>query len=270
MIPKVIHYCWFGTNELPDNYKKCIMSWQKYCPDYEIKRWDENTFDVECSTFAKEAYYAKKWAFVSDYARLKIIYDEGGIYLDVDVELVKNLDPFLCEKCFLGEETSGYVNTGLGFGAEKGSSIVKKMLEEYSDGFIKDNGEYDAVPCPRKNTNPLLPLGYRYSGKNVWRNENVTVFPPKYFCPLDYETGKISIEPDTVSIHHFSASWLSDSESKIMSVHRFCIRHFGLENGNKIGSIIDVPYKTASMIEKYGIKKTIIKIANQVLRNKRE
>lgn len=92
MIPKVIHYCWFGNNPLPNDVKKCIKSWEKYCPDYEIKRWDEHNFDVYQNEFIKSAYDAKAWAFVSDYARLKIIYDEGGIYLDTDVELQKNLD----------------------------------------------------------------------------------------------------------------------------------------------------------------------------------
>ena len=132
MIPKIIHYCWFGQSEMPTEYKRYIETWREKCPNYQIKEWNERNFDINSSAYAKEAYEEKKWAFVSDYARLKIIYDEGGIYLDTDVELIKSLDSLLSEKCFLATETTGYIATGLGFGAEQGNEIIKKMLEEYS------------------------------------------------------------------------------------------------------------------------------------------
>ena len=124
MIPKVIHYCWFGGNELPELAMKCIDSWKKFCPDYEIKQWNEKNYDLDSSRYIKEAYKNKKWAFVSDYARLDIIYNNGGIYLDTDVELIGKLDEFLDEKCFLAAEREEYVNTGLGFGAEKGNVVI--------------------------------------------------------------------------------------------------------------------------------------------------
>ena len=117
MIPKIIHYCWFGSNPLSETAQECIASWRKYCPDYEIKEWNENNFDLNCCNFVKEAYEAKKWAFVRDVARLKIIYEEGEIYLDTDVQVVKSFDDLLNNQCFLGEETSGCIKTGLGFGA---------------------------------------------------------------------------------------------------------------------------------------------------------
>ena len=133
MIPKVIHYCWFGGAPLPDLALKCIDSWKKFCPDYKIVEWNENNFNLECCDFTRESYNAKKWAFLSDCARLYIVYHEGGIYLDTDVELVKSLDEVLNNDCFFGEETSGYINTGLGFGAEKGSKIVYELLKKYTE-----------------------------------------------------------------------------------------------------------------------------------------
>ena len=119
MIPKKIHYCWFGGNPLPELAIKCLESWKKYCPDYEIIEWNETNFNLDSCEYVREAYQAKKWAFVSDYARLKVVYDNGGIYLDTDVELIKSLDRLLKNKSFFGTETTGVVATGLGFGAEK-------------------------------------------------------------------------------------------------------------------------------------------------------
>lgn len=266
MIPKIIHYCWFGGNPIPEEYKQYIESWKQYCSDYEIKKWDETNFDINSSAFVKEAYEAKKWAFVSDYARLKIIYDEGGIYLDTDVELIKNLDSFLVDKCFLAEETSGYVNTGLGFGAEKGNPIIRKMLEEYDGHFLLKDGKYDVLPCPSKNTQPLLKQGYKYSGKEIWKNEYVTIYPPRYFCPMDYETGSISIISDTVSIHHFTATWQNQNDAKILAIHRFCARHFGKSTGYSIARKLDFPYRVKNKIEMQGIKETVRFAINKLSR----
>lgn len=248
MIPKVIHYCWFGGSPIPDEYKKYLESWNKYCPDYEIKRWDETNFDLHSCDFIKEAYEAKKWAFVSDYARLKIIYEEGGIYLDTDVELLSNLDPFLDDKCFLAEETSGYVNTGLGFGAEKGNPVIRKMLDEYHGHFLLEDGTYDMLPCPRKNTQPLLKMGYKYSGRDIWKNEFVTVYPPRYLCPMDYETGKTIVTEDTISIHHYAAAWHNWAENKILQISRYCKNKYGSEKGKRIARIIDFPFRIINKV----------------------
>lgn len=257
MIPKVIHYCWFGGNPIPEEYKKYIETWKKYCPDYEIKRWDETNFDLNSCAFVKEAYDAKKWAFVSDYARLKIIYDEGGIYLDIDVELIKNLDRFLVNKCFLAEETSGYINTGLGFGAEKGNIIVEKLLKEYDGHFKLDEYTYDLTPCPKKNTKPFLQMKYRFSGKEIWKNEEVNVYPPEYFCPLDYETGRKMITENTVSIHHYSASWHNKEQELMFQINKYCIIVFGKRIGKVVSTIFNFPIKVYSKIRCLGIKGTI-------------
>lgn len=264
MIPKVIHYCWFGKKPMPEEYKKYIESWRRYCPDYEIKKWDESNFDLNSSVFVKEAYEEKKWAFVSDYARLKIIYDEGGIYLDTDVELLSNLDSFLDDKCFLAEETSGYINTGLGFGAEKGNKIIEILLEEYGGHFKLDDYTYDTTPCPKKNTMPLLQMNYRFSGKEIWRNEEVVVYPPEYFCPFDYETGVKKTTERTVSVHHYSASWHSKEQEIMFQINKYCIVAFGKPVGRIISNIINFPIKAYSKISRLGIKGTFIYIGRKL------
>ena len=213
MIPKIIHYCWFGGKEIPDEYKEYINSWRRYCSDYQIKEWNETNFNFKQSDYAKEAYEQKKWAFVSDYARLKIIYEEGGIYLDTDVELIKSLDDLLKEKCFLAAEKTGYINTGLGFGAEKKNEIVKLLLEEYTGRhFIGKDGVYDTIACPQKNTKPLRKLNYKFSSSEILRIKDTIIFPPVYFDPMDPISGEININENTYSIHHYSSSWISDAD----------------------------------------------------------
>lgn len=209
-IPKVIHYCWFGGNPLPKSVKKCIRSWKKYCPDYKIIRWDESNFDISENRYAAEAYACKKWAFVSDYARLKIICDQGGIYLDTDVELLRPLDDLLDCQGFLGFQEDNSVATGLGFGAEAGQPLVRAMLDDYRDiPFLRDDGTRDMTPCPVRNTDSLLPFGLRADGT---RQEvcGLQFFPQDYFCPISLRTGELHITNNTYSIHHFDASWMED------------------------------------------------------------
>ena len=149
MIPKVIHYCWFGKKELPTQYKEYMKSWKKYCPDFHIVQWNEDNFDINSNQYCRQAYDSKQWAFVSDFARLKIIYENGGIYLDTDVELVKTIDDLLTNKAFIGFQNAYEVNTGLGFGAEQHNEAVKEMLSLYEHRkFISINGEYNKIPCP--------------------------------------------------------------------------------------------------------------------------
>ena len=209
-IPKVIHYCWFGKGEMPKLAKKCIKSWKKYCPDYEIICWNEDNFDITQNRYMLEAYKAGKWAFVSDYARLKIIYDNGGIYLDTDVELIKPIDDLLNNNGFMGFDEKGIVATGLGFGAEKGNKIIGEFLNDYNDiSFVLPDGSYDLTPCPDRNTNTLLKLGMNLEDKNQ-TFLNTVFLPQEYLCPQDYYTGKKTITKNTYSIHHYHASWTSD------------------------------------------------------------
>jgi len=208
MIPKTIHYCWFGGKPLPALASKCIASWRKYCPDYEIIRWDERNFDIHQNLYMKQAYEAKKWAFVSDYARLKIIYDHGGVYFDTDVEVLKPIDDLLEHNCFIGTEKPGTIATGLGFGAVKGHWAIKAMLNEYeNEEFIK-NGIEDLTPCPVRNTRPFLALGFKAEDRVETIND-CTIYSVEYFCPKDYVTRRLKVTHNTYTIHHFDGSWLS-------------------------------------------------------------
>ncbi|ETI91190.1 MAG: Eps7I [Clostridium butyricum DORA_1] len=215
MIPKKIHYCWFGGSPLSDLNKKCIESWQKFCPDYEIIEWNEKNFDLQCCSYVKEAYDAKKWAFVSDYARLHTIYKYGGIYLDTDVEIIKPIDKLLNNECFLGTEKLGIINTGLGFGAEPNNKCIELLLEEYKNLHFKiDNNLYDLTPCPIRNTKPFISLGFN-NKNDIQEIEGAYIYPVDYFCPLDYETKDLKITENTIFIHHFNASWISKEEKKM-------------------------------------------------------
>lgn len=215
MIPKVIHYCWFGGNEKSKLIKKCIRSWKKYCPDYEIKEWNENNFNININDYVKEAYQEKKWAFVTDYARLWIVYNYGGIYLDTDVELIKSLNSLLDNKAFFGSEDNQYIATGLGFGAEKKNELVKKMMDEYENiHFIKEDGSYDLLPCPQRNTLSVKELLLANNFDTIIKSEYGTIYPKEYFAPLDFYTRELKKTKNTYSIHWFDASWYDTEQKK--------------------------------------------------------
>ena len=210
-IPKIIHYCWFGKNKKSKLIKRCILSWKKMCPDYKIVEWNESNFDVNVNCYCKEAYDAKKWAFVSDYARLWIIYNYGGIYLDTDVELVKSLDDLLKYNSYFAAEDLVHINTGLGFGAKKNSDIVKKMLDDYNDIHFKlDELNYDMTPCPVRNTKSIEETYSKVLDKSSFCEVDNNVFLPKeYFCPYDATTGVMNKTKNTYGIHWYNASWRS-------------------------------------------------------------
>lgn len=232
MIPKVIHYCWFGNNPLPYEVKECIKSWKKFCPNYIIKQWNENNFDVNQHPFIAKAYKEKAWAFVSDYARLKIIYDEGGIYLDTDVELLKSLNDLLSNKCYVGiQQQNDVIATGLGFGAEKHNKVVYEMLKQY-DSITYDQKKQNEIACPWLNTYAIKQFG-DYNPEVVNFFSDVTIYPPKYFDPLAPGNLKNLKCKDTYSIHHYSASWMKKS----VVIRRKLIRIIGEEFIYKIKNL---------------------------------
>lgn len=210
MIPKTIHYCWFGGNPLPKLAEKCIKSWKKYCPDYEIIRWDESNYDIASAPlYVRQAYEAKKWAFVTDYVRLQVIYEHGGIYLDTDVELIKPLDRFLAHQAYFGFEDQNYIATGLGFGGKKGTPILFEMMEDYTSiSFVLDDGSYDMTSCPVRNTNVFLRHGLIQNGQ-YQEIDGFALYPKDVFCPKDNSTKKIIVTDNTSCIHHYSGSWVS-------------------------------------------------------------
>lgn len=234
MIPKIIHYCWFGKKPLPKDVKKCIKTWKKMCPDYEIKKWDESNFDINNHPFIKMAYQAQQWAFVSDYVRLKVVYDNGGIYLDTDVELLRSLDTLLKYECYIGVQQQEHLcTTGLGFGAVKGSKIVKEMLEKY-DGLEFSEDRKFVFACPYLNNEVVKSMGYTYNDKPVEIGK-MLILPCQYFDPIaPGDESKNLMCSDTISIHHYSASWL-DSRTRF---RRKIIRLVGPKFVDKLKGII--------------------------------
>ena len=221
MIPKKIHYCWVGGNPLPESAKKCISSWRRYCPDYEIIEWNESNYDFTKNQYMRESFEAKKWAFATDYARLDIIYQYGGIYLDTDVEIIKSFNPLLKNKGFAGFEDSEFVNSGQGFGAEAGNPVIKKLLESYDDLIFKSkDGSLNMIASPELNTEVLSDLGLIGNGKEQVILDCLTIYPSDYFCPKSLNDGIIRKTENTYSIHHFDASWL-DIDKKEEQLERW-------------------------------------------------
>lgn len=273
MIPKVIHYCWFGGNPFPDLAERCLASWKKYCPDYDIRRWDESNFDIACCDYVKEAYSAKKWAFVSDYARLFILYEYGGIYLDTDVELVSSIDDIIARGSFMGMERNfnrekiidniNAINMGLGSGMEPGQPIINEILESYQqDSFIDKYGVQNLYTIVERTTEIFVRHGFD-TRKNVIQSvSGVTIYPRDYFCPMDYVSGKIIETANTRSIHHYSATWLSTTQKRINLINN----KYSIKKGiyPKIGRILTIPYIIKDKIETAGLKKTIYLIISKI------
>lgn len=211
MIPKKIHYCWIGGNPLPKSAQKCIASWKKFCPDYEIIEWNESNYDFTKNQYMKEALEAKKWGFVPDYARLDIIYKHGGIYFDTDVEVVASFDSMLENNGFAGFEDRSFINFGQGFGAEAGNPVIKKLRDSYNSlNFINVDGTLNMVASPELNTIILVEMGLNRNGEKQILNNCFTIYPSDYFCPKSFTDGIIRTTDNTYSIHHYEASWFPD------------------------------------------------------------
>lgn len=234
-IPKVIHFCWFGENELSSQEQKCIQSWQKNCPNYTIKKWDENNFDVNCCTYVKEAYQAKKWAFVSDYARFWILYNYGGIYFDTDVELIKPIDDILAKGPFMGLESgSNCIAPGLGIACYPKHPVYKEIVEKYSKmKFILDDGTFNDQTVVFYTTEILKKYGFK-DGKDIQNVVGIHIYPADFFCPMNYENGVLSVTDNTRSIHHYRSSWFSDDEKQWLEKKRWVMKTFGVKAGKAI------------------------------------
>jgi len=207
MIPRIIHYCWFGRGEMPDLAKRCMQSWHEYMPDYEYKLWNEDNFDVNVIPYTKEAYEAKKYAFVTDYVRLWALYNEGGIYMDTDVEVLKPLDDLLHLSAFTGYEGSKSVPpvTGL-MASEKGGIWVKEQLDSYyGNHFIKDDGSYDMTTNTIRISQIMKSNGFVSDGEHqVYKD--LHVFPSEFFCPRQ-TTGEYLLTENTYCDHHEIGTW---------------------------------------------------------------
>lgn len=211
MIPKIIHYCWFGGNPLPKSAQKCINSWKKYCPDYEIKEWNESNFDINSNQYVKEAYENKKFAFVTDYVRLYAMYTYGGIYMDTDVEVVRNLDEFLDNEGFSGFESDSSIPTGI-MASKKEFKLFDYLLSYYDKhSFINEDGSFNMTTNVSIISSMMKEHGFIPNGK-YQIVEGFALYPKDYFCPLENETGKLTKTKNTATIHWFNKSWVSKSD----------------------------------------------------------
>lgn len=208
MIPKIIHYIWLGDSDLPAIAEKCIESWKKFCPDYEIMKWDESNLDIDLCDYVNEAYSNKKYAFASDVFRLQKLYEYGGIYLDVDVELQQPIDKFLDCKCFSGFESGDIVNPGVIFGTVKGNKDIKNILDSYKKRHFVVNGKFDLTTICQTVTSYYEKFGLEREDK-LQTLENIIVYPSDYFSPINTITSKKKITENTHSIHWYNASWYS-------------------------------------------------------------
>lgn len=244
-IPKIIHYCWFGRNPLPKDAQKCIDSWRKYFPDYEIIEWNEDNFDVNALPYTAEAYAAKKYAFVSDYARFKILYEYGGIYFDTDVEVIKPFDDILAKGSFMGFEINandngfkGLVAPGLGLGVNCQHKIYADLIEFYSSiRFFNHDGSFNQKTVVEYMTNILIKNGLT-DNKGIQKIDDIYIYPSEYFNPFDDATGRLHITSFTHSIHWFSKSWIEGRSKLYTYLSRVLHRAIGINASLRIRKIL--------------------------------
>ena len=225
MIPKIIHYCWFGGNPKPKMAEKCIESWKKYCPDWQIIEWNEDNFDVNRNGYTKMCIEQRKYAFLSDYVRLFVVAEHGGVYFDTDVEVIKSLEPLLENEAFFGFETPEFVASGLGFGSVAHGTAVEAMLREYD---ILLDGTKGVIGCPRLNTAALEKLGLVRDG-SMQVVAGAKILPIEYLNPYESNTGRLKKTKNSYSIHWYSASWMSWKKRLRAAITKPFHRIFGVD-----------------------------------------
>ena len=263
-IPKIIHYCWFGGNPLPELAKKCIASWKKFLPDYEIKEWNEQNYDVRKITYTAQAYDAKKYAFVSDYARFDILYQYGGIYFDTDVEVIKPLDEILKRGAFAGVECAVALAAGLGIASPAASTIYQEILDSYRESsFIKSDGSMDLTTVVTRVSDIFKKHGF--TDKNeIQEVAGVTVYTTEYFCPKDFETGELKITEHTRTIHWFDGSWLDEWACKYRTYINEAYSKYGDKKSTHLRIVL---FHIFASIKFFGLK-DCIKHWKEYLNNK--
>lgn len=244
MIPKIVHYCWFGGNPLPASALRCIASWRKFLPDYEIREWNESNFDVRAVPYVREAYEAGKYAFVSDYARFRVLYEHGGLYFDTDVEVVRPLDEVLAQGPFMGcEHDSGgpypiAVNPGLGLAATPGMAFYARMLEHYAaTPFLGPDGMPYPVTVVTHTTRELRACGLS-EVPGIQEVAGIRIYPKCYFNPFDDATGRLRMTPQTRSIHWYAKTWV-DLPPLRMRLSRLAHRMFGVAFSQRVRRFFD-------------------------------
>ena len=218
---KIIHYCWFGPKPIPKLAKKCIASWQKFMPDYEIKLWSEHNVDLKECEFIKEAYEQKKWAFVADYVRTKVLYEYGGVYLDTDMEITKPIDDLLNEDFVIGVEDSGFIAAGLIIVKNKHNKYIKKMLDFYKKKKFNDIDDLFEISIPKVLTNIFKDeVDLSDTTKVIKKEKELAIYPREYFYPLSYDRKNNIFTENTYGIHYYDASWISPSSKVALWMNR--------------------------------------------------
>ena len=240
MIPKIIHYCWFGRNPLPELAKRCIASWRKYLPDYEIREWNEENFDVNKIPFTADAYKQKKYAFVSDYARFWILYKYGGVYFDTDVEVICPMDDIIGRGNFMGFEVDPdgdnlpgryaprycfCVNPGIGFGISKGHPFMKRMLEKYKSMVFQTPTPPWGKTVVAYTTEALMKDGLR-GIKGIQQVGDIIIYPHDYFAPINLISSRLHVTPNTHTIHWYMGSWSGKDDKNIEKNKRNSVGSF--------------------------------------------
>lgn len=259
MIPHIIHYCWFGGNPLPELAEKCLASWREFFPDYEIKEWNESNYNVRKIPYIAQAYDAKKYAFVSDYARFDILYQYGGIYFDTDVEVIKSLDDIIEQGAFAGVERAGdagSLNAGLGIASPAASPVYKEILESYmQSSFLRKDGSMDLTTVVDRVSAVFKKHGLK-DFDVIQTVAGVTVYPADYFCPINPSTGELKITENTRTIHHYAATWTIPLRKKYMKLKN----RFSQKIGIKAAKAVLLPVQFVCVIKEVGFKSAVRKI----------
>ena len=253
MIPKLIHYCWFGGAPLGEKELASIDSWKRFCPNYEIRRWDESNYDIHKNKYMSDAYDNGKWAFVSDYARIDVVNQYGGLYFDTDVELIRSPDELLDCGLFCGWENrrgarengleyDNSVNFGLGFGAVAQHPILGEVLDLYEGlKFVNADGTLNLLACPVYQTEVLRRHGLNDLAPVRQSFEGVEVYPEDWFSPQSQLTGETVLTDNTVSIHHFSMTWVDPARRRELDFEWKLISKFGYARGHGFARLLTLP-----------------------------
>jgi hypothetical protein len=245
MIPPLTYYCWFGGNPLPEKAQKCITSWKKYFPGHEIREINESNYNIHVTPYTSEAYGAKKYAFVSDYARFDTLYQYGGIYFDTDVEVIKSFDKIIGAGPFLGMETAGRIAPGLGCALSAGMPIVKEILDYYGTlRYIQSDGSENNATIVDFVTDVFSRHGFENKDA-IQEIAGIKIYPADYFNPIDYDTHYLHITQNTCSIHYGSATWVNKPQRISAVVHIWLCRIFGKNLGRRFSILFK---KTAKFL----------------------